>query len=86
VRNSGRLRPTLVFIRHHEINGRLYRHAEELPPGALSQEIVNQLLDQGVLREYAERRSLYRLFAPFSGCKEIEELDAHELSAYGLPK
>lgn len=78
------MRPTLVFIRHHEIDGRLYRHAEELPPRALSPETIDQLLDQGILTEVPERRSLYRLFAPFSDTKETEPFTKEELTAYAL--
>lgn len=78
------MRPTLVFIRHYEINGRLYRHSEELPPGALPQETVDRLLDQGVLAECPERRSLYRLFGPFSGCKERESFTKQELTDFTL--
>jgi hypothetical protein len=33
-----------------------------------------------------ERRSLYRLFALFSGCKESEHLNADKLDAYTLTK
>ena len=78
------MRLTLVFIRHHEVNGRLYHHGSELPPGALPQETVNQLLDQGVLCECPERRSLYRLFAPFSDTKETEAFTKEELTVYAL--
>src|SRR4029453_7703417 len=41
-------------------------------------------LDQGVLREYPERRSLYRLLPAFSGCSERERLEPDELAAYTL--
>ena len=64
-RGATSMRLTLVFIRHHEVNGRLYHHGAELPPGALPQEIVNQLLDQGVLCEYPEPTQLVSAFCSF---------------------
>jgi hypothetical protein len=78
---------TIAFKGHHEINGHLYHHGEELPPGVLSQEVVNQWIDKGRLIEYdsAERRSLYQLFSTFSGAKEQEQLTRQELTAYTLP-
>jgi hypothetical protein len=79
------MRPTLVFIRHSEINGRLFSHDSELPDDVLTQEQIDRMLDQKLLAEYPQRRSLYRLFAPFSGAKEREPLDA-ELVEYALPK
>jgi hypothetical protein len=78
------MRPTLVFIRHIEIGGRAFAHGSELPPDLLSQHEVAKLLDHAVLREYPERRSLYRLFAPFSGSKEQEQLDKQELTELAL--
>ena len=80
------MRPMLVFIRHHEINGRLYRHSEELPPGVLDQETVHRLLDQRVLTECPERRSLYRLFSHFSGCAQTEALTQEELTDFTLSR
>jgi hypothetical protein len=58
-------------------------HGDELPDGLLSQDQINQMLDQKMLAEYPQRRSLYRLFAPFSGAKQREPLDA-ELADYSL--
>jgi hypothetical protein len=78
------MRPTLIFIRHHELNGRLFHHGSELPPNLLSVEQLDQLLDKGFVRETPERRSLFRLFAQFSDCTEREALDADELRAYAL--
>jgi hypothetical protein len=80
------MRPTLVVIRHLEIGGRAFSHGSELPPDLLTQDEVEKLLDEGRLAEYAERRSLFRLFSVFSGAKEKEPLDRHELTAYALPK
>ena len=76
---------TLVFIRHTQIGDHLYHHGDELPPDTLSQAEVDKAVDQGWLREYLQRRSLYRLLASFSGSKEHEGLDKHEREAYTLP-
>jgi len=77
---------TLVFLGARKINDRLFHHGDEVPPGLLPPETVNQWLDQKWLAEYdfSERRSLYRLFASFSGCKEQEPLTKAELAAYAL--
>jgi len=69
------MRPALVFIRAHQIGDHQFLHSDELPPGIVSQEAINKLLDQGFLEECPERRSLYRIFAPFSDCKEQEQLE-----------
>jgi hypothetical protein len=76
--------PTLIVIHHRVIDGRSFRHGAELPPGTLTREEVSRLLDQGVLREYSERRSLYRLLPAFSGATEHEEVSDSELAAYTL--
>ena len=76
------MKPTLVCIGPRLID-RQYQHGEEVPPDLLDQQIIDRMLDQKVLAEIPQRRSLYRLFAPFSGCKETEPLDA-ELTAFGL--
>jgi hypothetical protein len=78
------MRPTLVLINHHEIAGRQFHHADELPPGFLSQDAINKLLDLGWLREMPNRRSLHRLLHRFSGCDERESLDKSEADAYTL--
>jgi hypothetical protein len=78
------MRPTLVVIRHLEIEGRAFAHGSELPPDLITQEEANELLDAGSLCEYRERRSLYRLFHLFSGSKEQEQLTKEELSAHAL--
>jgi hypothetical protein len=77
--------PTLVFIRHTEIGGRLYHHGEELVPGSLEDAAIDKMLDQKILVEIPQRRSLYRVFAPFSGAKEHEPLDA-EIAEFALPE
>ena len=80
------MRPTLIFVRHTEFGDRAFPHAAELPPDFLPPEAINRLLDSGRLRECSGRRSLYRLFARFSGTNEKEELTAEELAAYSLPQ
>ena len=79
------MRPTLILIHHHLIDGVQYLHGDELPPGILTQHEINKWLDAGKLKENRERRSLYRLFSAFSGSEEKESLDKDELSAYTLP-
>lgn len=78
---------TLILIGTHDIDGRRYNHGEELPPDLLPRETVDQWLDRKWLVEYdtAYRRSIYRLFAPFSGAKESEPLTPEETKAYALP-
>jgi len=79
------MRPTLVFVRHTEIGDRQFHHGDELPPGLLPREVVDQWLDHGRLQEYRDRRSLYRLLPAFSGCNEAEPLTPEEINAYALP-
>ena len=71
---------TLVVIRHAQVGSRHFAHGEELEPGLIPQEVVDQWLDNKWLIELdsTQRRSLYRLFAPFSGCKEREHLTNEE--------
>jgi hypothetical protein len=76
--------PTLVFIGPRMINDQQFFHGDEVPPDLLPQEQIDQMLDQKVLAEITQRRPLYRLFAPFSGAKEREPLDA-ELTPFALP-
>jgi hypothetical protein len=80
------MRPTLVAIRTLNLGDHVFHHGAEIIPGLLSQDTVNKLVDRGRLREYdpSERRSLYRLFAPFSGCEETERPTKEELTAYAL--
>ena len=68
------------------IDGKRFEHGAEIPPGSLTAEAVDSMLDNRELTEYdaAERRSLYRLFAPFSGCKETESLTREELDELAL--
>jgi len=77
---------TIIFNGHAEVGGRTFHHGDELPPGLLPPEVVDQWLDQRKLTEYdsSERRSLFRLFPAFSGCKEQEELTREELTAFAL--
>ena len=78
------MRPTLVVIRHLEIDGRSFTHGSELPPDLLTRSEVDKLLDEGKLAEYPERRSLYRLLSAFSGCSEKEHLTNDELTTCAL--
>ena len=77
--------PTLVSIHHHQLNGRQIIHGDEIPPGLLTGELLDWWIDKRWCREMPERRSLYRLFAPFSGCEERQELTESELTSYTLP-
>ena len=78
--------PTLIFVRTTDIGDKRFTHGAELPPDLLPRKVIDQWLDSGRLKEYPDRRSLHRLFACFSGCKEKEQLDKAELDAYCLPK
>jgi hypothetical protein len=45
-------RPTLVFIKAHYIDGRIVHYfGDEMPPRLFAQEVINRLLDDGVLAE-----------------------------------
>jgi hypothetical protein len=79
---------TLIAIKHFEIDGYTFHHGCEIMPGLLAKRTVDKLIDSGHVREYdsSERRSLYKLFSPFSGCDEREPLGAEDLTSYGLPK
>jgi len=77
--------PTLVFIGSRQVADHQFQHGDEVPPDLLSQEQIDQMLDQKVLAEIPQRRPLYRIFAPFSGAKEREPLDA-ELIEFALPQ
>ena len=76
--------PTLVAIHHHEIGNRTVRHGEEIEPGLLTGELRDWWLDHRWCTEVPERRSLYRLFAPFSGCDEREALSNNELALFAI--
>jgi hypothetical protein len=75
---------TLVAMHHLEIEGRVFHHGAEIVPGLLAKEVVDKLLEQGVLREYPERRSLHRLFSAFSECKDREQPTKAELTEFAL--
>lgn len=71
---------TLVVVRHLQVGERQFKHGDELPPGLLPSEATDLHLDRKELVEYdsADRRSLHRLFAPFFGCNEHEQLTKEE--------
>jgi hypothetical protein len=77
---------TLVLVGHHQIGGRQFHHGDELPPDTLSKDEVDRWLDKQLLIEYdfGERRSLYRLFALFSGAPAQERLSKEELTELAL--
>ena len=77
--------PTLVSIHHHELNGVQLIHGDEIVPGLLTGELLDWWIDKRWCREMPERRSLHRLFHPFSGCEERQELTERELTSYTLP-
>jgi hypothetical protein len=77
---------TLVFIRAHYVDGRLVHYpGDEAPPGMFSRETINRALDEGYLAEIdsADRPSLYRLFARFTGCKE-QPLTKEQIACHAL--
>jgi len=76
--------PTLVAIHHREIGDRHFRHGEEIEPGLLEEEPRDWWLDKKWCIEIPERRSLYRLFHHFSGCKDRERFSQSELALFGL--
>jgi hypothetical protein len=78
------MKPTLIFLGPREINGQQFSRGDELPPDLLSQDMIDRWLDHRWLAEYHDRRSLYHIFAPFTGSKEREQLTKEELTAYAL--
>ena len=78
---------TLVAIRQLEIDGHVIAHGCEVPPD-FPKETIDKLIDQKRIREYdsKDRRSLFRLFAPFSDCEEREQLSETELTELCLPE
>ena len=45
-------RPTLVLIKAHYIDGWIVHYfGDEMPPRLFAQEVINRLLDDGVLAE-----------------------------------
>jgi hypothetical protein len=77
---------TLIFIRHGQVGSRHFQFGEELPPGLLSREVIDKWLDEGWLKEYdaAERPSLYRLFARFTGATPEQPLTKEQIAAFTL--
>ena len=78
------MRPTLVTIGTRQIGDHQLNHGDEVPPGSLPPEVTDRMIDQKQLAEHPARRSLYKIFAPFSGATEREPLDA-ELTPFALP-
>ncbi len=78
--------PTLVSISQREIGDRRFLHGDEIEPGVLTGELLDYWLDHKWCMELPERRSLYRLFAPLSGCTEKEELTEQEQAEVCLPE
>jgi hypothetical protein len=76
---------TLIARGYREFAGQAYHHGSEIPPGVLPPEIVANWLDWRWCDELdaAERRSLHRLFFPFSGSTETEPLD-DELKRFAI--
>jgi hypothetical protein len=79
---------TIVALGHKKFGDQSFAHGEEIPPDLLSAEQADWEFDHKSLVEYDpdERRSLYRLFAPFSGAKEKQQLDREELAEFALPQ
>jgi len=76
--------PTLVSFRLRQIGDRQFHHGEEIEPGALTGQLLDWWLDHKQCMEVPERPSLYRLFAPFSACKEREQLSQNELALFAV--
>jgi len=76
--------PTLVSIRYREIGDCHFFHGDEIEPGLLEGELLDWWLDHKHCMEVPERRSLYLLFAPFSGAKQTEPIPLGELAQYAL--
>jgi hypothetical protein len=79
------MKPTLIALSHRQLGDSHFRHGEEIPPDKLEGELRDYWLDHKWAQEH-DRRSLYRLFAPFSGVKDKEQLAQEELDACGLPE
>ena len=77
---------TIVALGHRQFGEQQFTHGSEIPPDLLPAEVVDYHVDRKELVEYnsAEHRSLYRLFAKFSGCSERERLSRQELAEYAL--
>jgi hypothetical protein len=77
------MRPTLIFVRAHYIDGKLVNYpGDEVPSGLFTQRTIDRALDEHHLAEVdsADRRSLYRLLHRFSGATEKEQLTNEESS------
>jgi hypothetical protein len=81
------MRPTLVAIRTLNFGDHVFHHGDEIIPDLFDEQTVNRLIDQKRVKEYdtRDRRSLYRLFSPFSGCDQREQLTQEELDTLALP-
>jgi hypothetical protein len=68
---------THVCNGHQLLGEKQFRHGDELPPALLDGALLDYWLDRkwAIELDASERRSLYRLFAPFSGATESEPLD-----------
>ena len=51
------MKPTLVSIHHHELNGVQLIHGDEIAPGLLTGELLDWWIDKRWCREMPERRS-----------------------------
>ena len=76
---------TIVANGPQTLSGRRFAHGEEIPATELSDELLDYWLDHKLAIEIEsdDRRSLHRLFSPFSGTDETETLD-RELAQYAL--
>ena len=79
------MRPTITAVRHFDAENMHFTHGQEIAPHLLPDDVVNQLIDAGYVKESNERRSLFRLFHHFSDCVETETLDDEEIESYTLP-
>jgi hypothetical protein len=83
------MKPTLVFVKAHYVNGRLAHYpGDEVAPNTFSQETINRALDEGYLAECdsADRPSLYHLFYRFTGATPEQPLTKEQLDEFCLPK
>jgi hypothetical protein len=76
---------SVIALGNRQLGDRHFDHGAEVPPGTLTGELLDWWLDKKWCMESLDRRSLYRLFALFSGCAEREQLTQQELGQYALP-
>jgi hypothetical protein len=78
--------PTLIFIRHGQVGDRQFHFGDELPPGLVSQEVVDHWLDENWLKAHdsTQRPSLYRLFARFTGATPEQPLTQEQAEKFCL--